>query len=541
MAFGRGGRGQSRSPSAQASFDVSVADIAASLAANDLRGLERKHAPYRHGPLARLVFHAAAQDPRCSPVGGLPAAVIVVLGFLISWLWQVAAVYLAAHYELGVNGTGAVVAVGVAVAILVVSLDWDIVHHRVRGETKFSMLAIRLVFVTVMALLVSEAVAGWIFDKDIKRQVQVTNDDRRRQYANLQAQDNPKLDRIDARLQPLTQAMIDAEAKVAAAEREMKRQEAGLIGADPGRGKLYDTARLERESAQQALQRAKERLTTEGGALKDQRQRVLDGWKAFKDASPIVDEKALGPGERERALWTYLLANPDALWLRRVPLALVMIVLDLFAVIVSWGIGNRVRQRHVAWAAELDRLRLRVQRIQRSLHEAGEEQVSLRLAEWGSRAETDPSAVPGGHPARDEASGPRDREGTASRREQGPQPRAASGTNRSRRSGQRPATGADGIPTIPDPASGRQADTLPVVAGEAPVGGSGAIDLREEGREQAPTWAGTGRSPNGTAVPPAWPEPVQRTALAADDEPAWARTSPDDTGDGRRAREGRGE
>lgn len=160
---------------------------------------EDAHAPQRHGWFLRTVFTLAAQDHRVSPRSALPVAVLMIVALLISGLWQVVAVYVAARYELGLDTLIPVLAAGAVVALLVMAFDWDVLYHRIRGESRISVLVIRLLFVAVMALLVSEAVAGWVFDKDITQQIQRENDEQRALVGERVDQDKPALAALASR------------------------------------------------------------------------------------------------------------------------------------------------------------------------------------------------------------------------------------------------------------------------------------------------------------------------------------------------------
>jgi hypothetical protein len=198
-----------------------VQRVARSLAVNDIRTLEREHG-YQHGRFVRGLFHASALDPRCCSAAMVPIAVSITLSLLITALWQISAVYLAGRFELGITNTTGLLLSGAVVAMLVVSLDWDIIHKRIRRETRIPMLIVRFLFVLIMAVLVSEAIAGWVFDRDIAQQVTQENDTRRVQRAERIAGDEPRLRELDAQLAALTKAVTDATTSMSDAQFEMQ-------------------------------------------------------------------------------------------------------------------------------------------------------------------------------------------------------------------------------------------------------------------------------------------------------------------------------
>lgn len=329
------------------------------LASGRLDDLQQRTAPYRHPRHIRLVMHFAGRDPSCTSRDEVAVCLAIVIGLAFTASWQILAVIVAARYDLGFETEPlAVVPVAVAIALIVVIFDWTIIRSHVQGSTTRWTWLTRGLFTLCMVLLVSEVVASAVFSSDINSQL----DDQNRVESTALQQ---KVDFNGIQQKQEQQLSVGLQDDVAAAAKtvqevtsQLTNEEKGftpLPGRPAGKGPVWNAIKLKLDDAEQALLTAQRAADDPGTGVGAHTRALQDLQNQAKDLGKTADIEQygkLGPAEREALLWTYLLKNPSALYLKRIPLFVVLVCIDLFALLLGVTMARRTRQRHADWAAE---------------------------------------------------------------------------------------------------------------------------------------------------------------------------------------------
>lgn len=323
------------------------------LAQGDVGSLEQRFAPYKHDWHTRMLMRVAGRDPVCTPSSELGTCAAIAIGLLFTGIWQITAVIVAANSELGfATHPVAVALVAIAVSLIVVIFDWNIIQSHVRHEVGWKTWFTRGVFTLCMILLVSEVVALAIFDSDIKAQLNEVNAEQRTELDQRLAGNTDDQDGYRQELEELQDAVDAAQRRVTALENDLEDEDEGYT-VEAGQGPRWEAINLELEEAREQLEQAEDALSdpeTGEAALSatiaelDDRAEILPGTVA------ITEE--IGPARREALLWDYLIANPSALYLKRIPLFVVLVCLDLFALLLGLAVSRRTRKQHQRWEKE---------------------------------------------------------------------------------------------------------------------------------------------------------------------------------------------
>ena len=270
----------------------------------------------------------------------------VALSFLFTGAWQATAVIIAAEYEVGLTEQPIVLAlVALVVAIAVVMFDWTIIQSHLRGSVGRKTWFVRMVFTVCMIFLVSEVVASAMFQQDIQNQLAAENKTKADALSVELKENQKQMDGGLDKIAVLDQRINQAADRVKDAHNRMVTEENGY-GRRAGRWSRYNIAKLDMEKAQEDLDAAHRDRDSQGA---EQEERLASLKQQNKDARTAADENRivkLGPGNREELLWTYLLANPSALFFKRLPLAVILICLDTFALLIGLTISRRTRELH---------------------------------------------------------------------------------------------------------------------------------------------------------------------------------------------------
>ena len=324
------------------------------LASGDLDNLEHRAAPYRHRKHIQVLMQVAGRDPRCTSRSEVGMCTAIVFALLFTAAWQITAVIIAARYELGFTEHPLVVAlVALAVALAVVMFDWTIIQSHVQGGVGWKTWLTRTLFTTCMILLVSEVVTLAVFQKDIETQQGENN-------AAKQSEVQPALDANQAlqeierqEISKLTDEVAAAVLKVKQLENELSRELEG-VDREAGPGRRYRKAELALTEAERDRDSKiqKQNDPQIGIAARNEKITELKQKADMLLAAADIRDGESGPAEKEALLWDYMMKNPSALFLKRIPLFVILVCLDLFALLIGLAVSRRTREMHDSWEIE---------------------------------------------------------------------------------------------------------------------------------------------------------------------------------------------
>jgi hypothetical protein len=323
------------------------------LAQGDVHSLERRTAPYKHARRTRMLMRAAGRDPACTPPSELGTCAAIAIGFLFTAAWQITAVVVAARFELGFATHPVTVAlVALAVAIMVVVFDWNIVQSHVRQEVGWKTWFIRGVFTLCMILLVSEVVALAIFDSDIRAELNEANAVQATELQQSVDDNSDGQEEHRQAIRELNEAVSAAKARVTELEGDLEDEEKGYT-VEAGLGPRWNAVRLDLDEWRQQLATAEAaRDDPVTGVPAHEREIAALQSQAVGLPATVAINEEIGPARREALLWNYLIENPSALFLKRIPLFVVLVCLDLFALLLGLAVSSRSRKQHKRWEDE---------------------------------------------------------------------------------------------------------------------------------------------------------------------------------------------
>ena len=325
------------------------------LASGDIDNLERRSAPYKHNRRIRLLMHAAGRDPACTRPSDAGLCTAIVIGLLFTAAWQITAVVIAARFELGFTAQPLAVALSaLAVALVVVIFDWSIIQSHVQGGTGRKTWLTRALFTLCMILLVSEVVASAVFDNDIRAQLITDNAGKESELERKIAVNRDQQDDERRAIRALQKNVADAQVRVQQLANDLEDEENGYTTA-AGRGPKWNTYNLQLKEAQQVLasaELARDDPQTGVRAHEDKIKELQAQARGLGGTVGVIHYERLGPAQREALLWDYLLDHPSALFLKRIPLFVILVCLDLFALLLGLAVSRRTQEQHDSWAAE---------------------------------------------------------------------------------------------------------------------------------------------------------------------------------------------
>ncbi len=332
---------------------VSTAFLA--LSTNDVDALQAQAAPYQHSRAVRIVMRVAGRDPRCTPKSDLFICGIVLAGFVFTACWQITAVVVAAKFDLDLTvPLRYLVLAGAVVAMAVVLFDWQMIQSHVNGVSSPKMWAARALFTVCMILLVSEVAASAFFSRDILAQAQQDGRGAAQDLQQTQAGFREQIDGQKKAVKALQSKLAADKSAVLRFQNARDSEEHGY-GTLAGRGPKWHLADHKLQAAVLAEQGAQAAVDDPSTGVAADEARIADLQAAMGSAgatSGYIPPDQLGPGEREAALWKYMLAHPAALFLKRIPLFVLLVCLDTFALLVGMAVSARTREAHLGWAEE---------------------------------------------------------------------------------------------------------------------------------------------------------------------------------------------